>query len=46
MTKTLSLYFRITVPHQRMSGQELRQGRILEVGADTEGAAYWLAQLS
>jgi hypothetical protein len=32
-----------------MSGQELRQGKNLEEGADSEameGAAYWLAQLA
>jgi hypothetical protein len=40
-----SLHFHITVHHQRKSGQELKQGRNLEAGADEEvmeGAAYWL----
>jgi hypothetical protein len=45
--KTLTgLQFHITVHHQRKSGQELKQGRKLEAGADAEameGAAYWLA---
>jgi hypothetical protein len=31
-----SLCFHITVHHQRKSGQELKQGRNLEAGADTE----------
>jgi hypothetical protein len=34
------------VNHQRKSGQEIKQGRNLEAGADAEtmeGAAYWLA---
>lgn len=30
------LYFHITVHHQRDSGQELSQGRVLEAGADAE----------
>ena len=30
------LLFHITVHHRRKSGQELKQGRILEVGADAE----------
>jgi hypothetical protein len=37
----------ITVHHQRKSGQELKQGRNLETGADAEamrGAPYRLAQ--
>ena len=41
----LDLCFYTTVPHQRKSGQELKQGRNLEAGADEEvmeGAAYWL----
>jgi hypothetical protein len=30
------LHFHITVHHWRKSGQELKQGRNLEAGADTE----------
>ena len=30
------LHFHITVHHQRKSGQELKQGRNLEAGADVE----------
>ena len=49
-----SLHFHIAVHHQRRSGQELTQGRILEAGADAEvmEGCYllvcfpWLAQLS
>ena len=40
------LLFHITVHHGRKSGQELKQGRHLEAGADAEameGAAYWIA---
>ena len=40
------LHFHVIVHHVRKSGQELRQERILETGADAEawrGAAYWLA---
>jgi hypothetical protein len=39
-----NLHFHIAVHHQRKSGMELTQGRILEAGADAEGAAYWLVQ--
>jgi hypothetical protein len=39
----LSLYFHITVHHQRKSGQKLRQGRNLEAGADAEAMeGYYL----
>ncbi|EDL77409.1 rCG25260 [Rattus norvegicus] len=31
-----SLYYHITICHQRKSGQELKQGRNLEAGADAE----------
>lgn len=31
-----SLYFHITVHHQGKPGQQLKQGRILESGADAE----------
>ena len=40
------LHFHITVHYGRKSGQELKQGRILEAGADTEAmecAAFCLA---
>ena len=41
------LHFHIAVHRQRKSGQELKQGRSLEAGADAEAmgwdAAYWLA---
>lgn len=40
------LCFQTTVHHSRTSGQELKQGRHLEEGADVEvmeGAAHWLA---
>jgi hypothetical protein len=48
----LDLCFYTTVPHQRKSGQELKQGRNLEAGADAEameGCCFlacspWLAQ--
>ena len=39
------LHFHIIALHRRKSGQELKQGRSLESGADAEameGAAYWL----
>ena len=47
-----SLCFHVTVHHQRKSGQELKQGRNLEAGADTEAKkrycllawSPWLAQ--
>jgi hypothetical protein len=42
-----SLYFQMIVHHWRKSGQEIKQGRNLEAGADAEAmvsAAYWLAQ--
>jgi hypothetical protein len=47
-----NLYFHNAVHHQRKSGQELKQGRNLEAGADSEAmeACYslacslWLAQ--
>jgi hypothetical protein len=50
----LSLHFHIVVHHQRKSGQELTQGRNLEVGVDAEAmegcyllACFpWLAQLA
>jgi hypothetical protein len=32
----LALHFRITVHHQKKSGQELKQSRNLETGADAE----------
>lgn len=39
----LALYFKITVHHQRESGQELRQGRKLEADAEaTEGSCLLL----
>lgn len=40
------LHFHITVHHGRKSGQERKQGKNLEAGADVqamEDAAYWLA---
>jgi hypothetical protein len=48
-----SLHFHTAVHHQRKSAQELKQGRNLEAGADTEAmkgcyllACFsWLAQL-
>ena len=43
------LYFHIAIHHWRKSGQKLKQGRILEAGADAEameGAAYWLVPLA
>jgi hypothetical protein len=42
----IGLQFHIMVHHQRKSGKELKQGRNLDTGADTEvmeGASYWLA---
>jgi len=49
-----SSYFHITVHYQRKSGQELKQGRTLEAGADAEAMQYctlvacssWLTQLA
>ena len=46
------LYFLITVYHQKKSGQELKEGRTLEAGADAEATEEccllacfpWLAQ--
>jgi hypothetical protein len=41
--------FHIVVHNWRKSGQELKQVRNLEAGADAEGmegTAYWLAQLA
>ena len=41
------LFFYIVAYHWTMKGQELKQGRDLEAGADAEvmeGAADWLAQ--
>lgn len=32
----LNLHFHIAIPHQRKSGQEIKQGRNLQVGADAE----------
>jgi hypothetical protein len=40
------LHFHITVHHHKKSGQELKQGKNLETGADAEameGAACWTA---
>ena len=42
----LGFCFHITVHNQRKEGQELKQGRNLEAGADAGhwwGAAYWVA---
>jgi hypothetical protein len=40
------LHFHIIVYHLKLSGQELKQGRNLEAGAEAmRGAAYWLAPL-
>ena len=35
------LHFHSTVHHKRKSGQELKQGRILEAGADAEAMEKW-----
>jgi hypothetical protein len=38
-------YFHIAVHHQRKSGQELKQGRIQEAGADAEDTILSMACL-
>jgi hypothetical protein len=43
----LGLYFHITICHEWKSGQELKQSRNLEAGADAEVMeGYWLLACS